>query len=300
MNPTALDWTDLQAFLLLMREGSLSAAARFLNVTQPTVRRRLDALERSVGTVLFTRSPTGLTPTEAARDLGFYAEAMAAAADAFARTASADAGSIRGTVRITASDVVGAEVLPAMLAGLREAHPDLVLELHLSNRNEDLLRQEADIAIRMIRPAQAALVAQRVGVIGLGLFAHRSYLDRHGTPETIEALRNFSIIGPDRDMSDLRRLADLGFALPHEAFAIRTDNQLAHLGLIKAGLGIGICQIALGRRHPDLVHILPDGFRYGLETWVAMHEDLKRVERVRAVFGHLVRSLTEYAAETPG
>lgn len=294
MSHPSADWEDLRAFLAVLREGSLSAAAKALNVTQPTVRRRLIALEQSVGGALFTRSPTGLTPTDSARGLGAYAEAMAVAADAFARTASADSGAVHGVVRITASDVMGAEVLPPILADLREAHPGLVLELNLSNRTEDLLRQEADLAVRMFRPAQAAIVAKRVGVVNLGLFAHKSYLQRHGTPQSVEDLADFALIGPDRET---HYLGLLGFNLRREMFAFRTDSQLAQLAAIRAGIGVGVCQVALGRRDPDLTHVLPNGFVYGLETWIAMHEDLRRVGRVRATFDYLVQALTNYVAE---
>ncbi len=297
MNLALPDWESQRAFLAVLREGSLSGAARALSVAQPTVRRRLEALERSVGVALFTRSPTGLTPTETARALGRYAEAMATAAGAFTRAASADAGAASGTVRITASDVIGAEVLPAMLAALRRTHPALVLELHLSNRTEDLLSQEADIAVRMVRPAQAAIVAKRVGVVKLGLFAAKTYLDEHGTPRAIGDLPRFALIGPDRDAGDLRALQDSGLGLRREMFAIRSDSHLAQLGAIRAGLGIGICQAALARRGAGLVPILPAALTYGLETWIAIHEDLRRVERVRVTFDHLARSLSAYVAD---
>ena len=297
MNPDLPDWESQRAFLAVLREGSLSGAARALGVAQPTVRRRLEALEQSVGTTLFTRSPTGLTPTEAARALGQYADAMATAAAAFTRAASADAGAAGGTVRITASDVIGAEVLPAILADLRRAHPGLVLELHLSNRNEDLLSQEADIAVRMVRPAQGAIVAKRAGIVKLGLFAQRASLDQHGTPRTIEDLRRFALIGPDRETGDLRALRAAGLNVQREMLAVRTDSHLAQLGAIRAGLGIGVCQAALARRGNSLAPVLPDAFATGLETWVAMHEDLRRVERVRVTFDHLVRSLSGYVAD---
>src|SRR5262249_40431219 len=160
-----------RAFLAVLRHGSLSAAARALDVAQPTVRRRLEALEQSLGQALFTRSPSGLSPTAAALTLGPHAEAMAAAAAAFERASSADAGAVAGTVRITASEMVGGEVLPGILAALLEQHPELRLEIQLSNLTQDLLRQEADIAVRMVRPVQSALVSKRVGTVKLGLFA---------------------------------------------------------------------------------------------------------------------------------
>ncbi|MBO9516175.1 MAG: LysR family transcriptional regulator [Variovorax sp.] len=294
MSMNLLDWESQRAFLAVLREGSLSAAARAMGVAQPTVRRRLDALERSIGVALFTRSPTGLTPTDAARDLGAHAETMAAAADAFARAASADPGAVSGTVRITASEVVGAEVLPSMLAGLQRKHPGLAFELSLTNRTEDLLRHEADIAVRMAQPTQAALVATRVGTVELGFFARADYLKKHGTPTSLDDLGRFALIGPDRETSHLRWFRDLGLDLRRSMFACRTDNQIAQLGAIRAGLGIGVCQKALAARDPKLVPVLPQAFSHGLDTWVSMHEDLRRMRRVRATFAHLVDALSAY------
>eukprot|EP01042_Synura_sphagnicola_P016192 gene16192-20501_t len=154
-------------------EGSLSAAARALGLTQPTIGRHIDALEEALGFALFTRSQHGFLPTEAARSLQPFAESLAATTAALLRAASAHvggAGQASGTVRITASDVVGAEVLPAILVPLRQAHPDLVMELALSDRLEDLLQRQADIAVRMVRPTQEALLTRRVGNIELGLY----------------------------------------------------------------------------------------------------------------------------------
>jgi DNA-binding transcriptional LysR family regulator len=292
MNTGALDWEDLRALLAVLETGSLSAAARQLGVTQPTMRRRLDALEAAIGAGLFTRSPGGLAPTGLARHLRVHAEAMATAAAALARAASAGSEADRGVVRVTASDVIGAEVLPGLLATLRHAHPALEIELDLSNRSKDLLRQEADIAVRMTRPAQAALVARRVGVARLGLFAHPDYVARNGLPDSLAALRGFDLIGPDRESADLQAIAASG--LP-TGFTLRTDSQLAQLAAIRAGLGIGICQVALARR-PPLVPVLPALFAPGLETWIVMHEDLRRVHRVRLVFDHLVAGMTGYLA----
>ncbi|RZL89638.1 MAG: LysR family transcriptional regulator [Variovorax sp.] len=296
MSSTLLDWESQRAFLAVLREGSLSAAARALGIAQPTVRRRLDALESSIGVALFTRSPSGLSPTDAARQLGAHAETMAAAADAFARAASADTEAASGTVRITASDVIGAEVLPAMLAELQRVRPGLVFELSLTNRNEDLLRHEADIAVRMVRPTQAAMVATRAGAVRLGLYARSAYLAQHGAPRTLEELGRFALIGPDRETGILAALRASGLVLSRAMFSCRTDNQLAQLGAIRAGLGIGICQQGLARRDPTLVPVLPELFAHDLDTWVTMHEDLRRVQRVRATFSHLVKALTAYCS----
>jgi DNA-binding transcriptional LysR family regulator len=291
------DWENQRAFLAVLRGGSLSAASRALGVAQPTVRRRLEALERSLGTALFTRSPSGLAPTDAARELGPHAEAMAAAAAAFQRASTAGPANIAGTVRITASEVVGAEVLPAMLAALRERHPGLRFEIHLSNHTQDLLRQEADIAVRMVRPAQAALVMKHVGRVKLGLFATPAYVAAHGSPASHDDLPNFTVIGPDRTADEMRAIA-AAFSMPApKLLSFRTDSHLGQLAAIRAGVGIGICQVALARRQPVLVRLLEADFDHALDTWLVMHEDLGRVPRIRATFDHLVVSLTAYCAE---
>ena len=294
MNEPELDWERQRAFLAVLREGSLSAASRSLGVAQPTVRRRLEALEETMGIALFTRSPQGLTPTELGRALGPHAEAMAAASDAFARASSARSRSVAGTVRITASEIVGTEVLPGTLVKLRREQPALRFELALTSRTEDLLRQEADIAVRMIRPDQSALVARRASAVALGFFASPAYVDRYGKPREMAELDRFSLIGPDRQIADLRFLRAAG--LSPKSFAVRVDSHVAQLHAIRAGLGIGLCQSPLSRREPTLVPILPEALSTKLDMWVAMHEDLRKVPHVRVTFDHLVKELARYAA----
>jgi len=296
MSLATADWENQRAFLAVLREGSLSAAARRLGVAQPTVRRRVEALEGALGQALFTRSPSGLSPTQAARTLGPHAEAMAAAAAVFERASSADKAAVAGTVRITASEVVGGEVLPTILARLADRHPALTFEVQLSNRTEDLLRQEADIAVRMVRPTQAALLCKRVGIVKLGLFAATTYVERQGTPRSLADLGRFAVIGPDRNAGELRVLAGIPDAPAPADLAYRTDSHLAQLSAMRAGLGIGICQVALAARSRSLVRILGEAFEFDLETWVVMHEDLRRIRRVRTVFDQLVTGLKTYYA----
>jgi DNA-binding transcriptional LysR family regulator len=288
-----IDWERQRAFLAVMTEGSLSAAARRIGIAQPTVRRRIEELEAEIGTPLFTRSPSGLLPTEQARALAEHARAMALAADAFGRAASAEAAEIAGRVRISASDVIAIEVLPPILARLAARHPALVIELSPSNRNEDMLRREADVAVRMVAPVQEALVAQRIGAVRLGLHAHPDYLAAAGTPHTLEAVRDHRLIGVERDTPILRALQAQGFPVRLADFAFRSDSDLAQLAAIRAGLGIGVCQVPLAARD-RLVRLVPEGFGFDLETWVVCHEDLRGVARVRAVFDALVTGLREY------
>ena len=297
MNLDDLDWERQRAFLAVLRSGSLSGAARSLGLAQPTVRRRIADLEAALGTALFTRTPAGLSPTETARTLAGHAEAMAHAAAAFARTASAEANAVGGVVRISASEVVAVEVLPPILARLQAAHPALVFALSPSNRTEDVLRREADIAVRMVAPRQEALVAKRIGAIRLGLFAHPDRIARTGAPATLDQVVGFGMIGPEQDGISLRAVRAAGLVADLGGIAFRSDNDLAQLAAIRAGLGIGVTHVQIGRRD-GLTHILPDAFALPLETWVVAHEDLRGVARVRATFDALVDGLLAYAALT--
>mgnify|MGYP003670087437 CR=1 FL=1 len=288
-------WEHYRTLLAVIREGSLSGAARALGLTQPTIGRHVDALEEVLGLALFTRSQGGLAPTDSALALVPHAEAMANAAEALRRTATGEAEEDRGTIRLTVSEMIGTEVLPPMLARFREKHPRIAIELLLSNRSEDLLQREADIAIRMVQPTQAALLAKKVGEINIGLHGHRNYLQAHGTPLTIDDLRHHSIIGFDRDPS-VRRTLDFGIELNRDLFSFRSDSDLAQFAALKAGFGIGMCQITLGRRYPELVPVLEGKISFQLGVWVVMHEDHKTSLRMRLMFDHLTKELGGYVA----
>ena len=287
-------WEMYRSFLAVLDEGSLSGAARALGVAQPTVGRHISALEKSLNLALFTRSQTGLMPTEAAAALRTYAESMHSTAAALERAAASQGSGVRGAVRITASDVIGVEVLPSIIADLRDTHPELVVELVLTDRMQDLLRREADIAVRMTRPKQELLVARRIGEIELGLFAHRDYLARHGPPKSIADVAQHALIGFDQPSLFVRSAGKSLSGWRREAFAIRTDNNLAQLALIRAGAGIGVCQAAIARRDAALVRLFPRQVSLALDTWVTMHEDLRNSPRCRVAFDALVKGLQKY------
>lgn len=288
------NWEWYRSFLSVLKEGSLSAAARALGLTQPTMGRHIDALETALGLTLFTRSFDGFVPTEAALDLHPYAATLAATAAALQRVATSHGGGVRGTVRITASEVMGVEVLPPILAKLRETYPELTVELVLSNRIDNLLQREADIAVRMVRPTQDALVARRIGAIELGLHAQRSYLQRHGIPEALDDLKRHAVVGFDQENEFIRRTSlKLGW-INRASFTFRSDSDLAQLAAIRAGYGIGICQSALAARDPNLVRVLADSFSLSLDTWLAMHEDLRDSPRCAVTFAAIVAGITDY------
>ncbi len=291
---STLDWTLIRSFLAVAEHKSLSAAARALGLTQPTIGRHVDALEDALGVKLFTRSVHGLKLNDAALDLVPHAQAMATTAAALQRTATGEAADERGTVRITASDVIGAEVLPDIIAKLRAKHPSIAVELVLTNRTENLLQREADIAVRMVPPKQQNLVARKIGDVPALLYAHKAYVKRRGLPKTIADLGRHDIIGYDTQPPIITGLGELGVTVTRETFSLRTDNDLAQLALLRAGAGIGGMQRQLAARERDLVPVLHGAIKLPLEMWLVMHEDLRTVRRVRLAYDMLAEGLTAY------
>lgn len=282
-------WDEQRAFLAVFESGSLSAAARALNLSQPTVRARLEALETAIGTVLFTRSAHGLIPTPRARAMAAPARAMAHASGALLRAASADADLPAGAVRISVSEVVGIEVLPPILAPLYRTHPGLVFEVELSNASADLVDQQVDIAVRMHRPEQSALVARKVRPVALGLYAHRDYLAAFGTPASRDDIMQHRFIGPDRSRPD-GLVAQVIAGGRRLTWSVKTDSHPAQMAAVRAGLGIGVFQQQIGRRDPDLVRVLLEITLPNLDTWIVTHENLRNLPRIAAIFDHLVEA----------
>lgn len=290
-----LEWERQRVFLAVLRAGSLSGAARLLGIAQATARRRLDQLEQALGLSLFTRTPAGLTPTEAARGLTRHAEAMDIAARAFSRMASEQTAMDQGTVRITCADLLGVEVLPGLLRELHYQHPGLRLELSVGDALEDIARLQSDIAVRLVRPVEADITVRRVGSLRVRLHASAAGLERYGAPGSLDALRAGPLIGPDRRAADLRRLVEAGLCEVDQPFAIASDNHLAQLAALKAGLGFGLCPVQIAREH-GLVEVLGEQFGFEVDVWLAMHSDLRRTRRIARAFEGLGDALQAYLA----
>ena len=288
------NWDLFPSFLAVAQLGSLSAAARRLGTTQPTVGRHIETLEKNLGITLFTRSPAGLFPNSAALELIPFAESMAASADSLIRRASSETSKEQGIVRITASDIVGGEMLPAIWADFHRIYPDIVLELSLTNTYEDMLRKDADIAIRILRPTQGALIASHVGPVDIGLYAHRDYIAAMGLPENLDQLEGKTLIGFDRNLISIRVAERSGIKISREQFKFRCDNELAQLSALRAGIGIGCCHKPIADKDPNLVPILPGQIEMQMDMWLVMHEDMRSCRRVALLFDHLKEALTNY------
>jgi DNA-binding transcriptional LysR family regulator len=284
MNKPPLSWDLIASYLAVRQMGSLSAAARSLHLSQPTVRRQIDALEGLLGVMLFTRSATGLTPAPGTEGLQVLGEDMQGTAAAFARRATGIAAPDHGRVRVSCSEVFAVEIMPAILANLRTQHPGLIVELSVTNRTEDILQRAADIAIRLTAPQQGALIAQKVGTITVGLYARPGLVDPAMDYPSFQQHAPF--IGEDRDTIITSGFRALGLSPPANV-VFHSDSHPTQLAAVRAGVGAGICQDRLAA---GLVRICPD-VGFAMETWVVMHEDLRQFAPVRRVFDHLVHAL---------
>jgi molybdate transport repressor ModE-like protein len=283
------DWDRIRSFLAVARLGSLSAAARELGVSQPTLTREIQALESATRLNLFQRTTQGLNLTEAGQTLVEAATRMSEAADLFARQASGLSVELQGTVRVSANEIIGFYLLPPALAAFRARHPGVQIEIVISNRASSLSKREADIALRMFRPRQPDLVARRLPDLPLGFFASRDYLARHGTPRTIDDFKSHGVIGFDEATDFIDGAARHGYAFTREDFPLRTDHMLAQIGLLRAGAGVGATHLGLARRFPELVRILEDIPLSPLEFWCVCHRDVQHNSRIRALMQHLIQ-----------
>jgi len=281
----------MRSFLAVLERGSLLGAARQLGSSQPTLGRHVAELERQLGAVLFERTGRGLVPTQAALSIADQARAMAASAEAIGRALTGQSGQLAGAVRITASQTVAVHLLPPMLARLREQEPAIAIEVVASNAISNLLRREADIAIRMVRPKQASLIARRIGKVEIGVYAHQDYLRRRGAPRTTADLLRHDLIGFDHDDLIVRSFAAMGQPITREAFGIRSDDHLVLWQALRAGLGIGFAATWLGDREPWVQRILPDLAIPPLPVWLTVHREIRSSVRIRAVYDFLAQAI---------
>lgn len=280
-----IDWTLLRSFLAVVETGSLSAAATRIGTTQPTLGRHVRELETALGVSLFRRSVRGLDPTEAALGLIDDARAMGAAADSLALKAQGKAETLEGTVRLTASQIVASLVLPDIIVALRRAEPLIQVEIVASDLSQNLLRRDADIALRMFDPTQNALIARKLGDTHLGLYGRRDYLERMGRPAVLKDLLRHDVIGFDRSEEIIKGYASYGYIVTRHQFPVRCDDQIVCWTLLNAGAGLGITQTRLGDAQPHLErvdHLI--GMRLpSLPIWLVMHEEVRGNARIRRV-----------------
>ncbi len=289
--PTGFDWSLIRSFLAALDAGSLLGAARQLNSSQPTLGRHIAELESQLGLVLFERTGRGLVPTPFALQLAEPARTMESGALQLARSVTGAQKRVSGTVRITTSQPVACFLMPPILAAMRLALPDIQVELESSNAVSNLLRREADIALRMVRPDQSTLVAKKIGQIAVGAYASRAYLARHGTPQQPQDLLSHELIGFDKNDEMLRGFQAVDPGVTMQAFALRSDDLIVQSQAVRAGLGVGFLADYVVRSDPDVVRILPGLKLPELHMWLAVHREIRTSALIRAVFDYLAKSL---------
>ena len=285
------DWSLVRSFLAVLEQGSLLAAARHLQSSQPTIGRHIAELEYQLDLVLFDRTGRGLLPTEAALRLPESALIINSGAEQLSRSVAGSGRSKSGTVRITASQPVACYVLPPLLAQMRLTLPEVQVELVASNSVSNLLRREADIAVRMVPPEQATVIARRVGKVALKACAHQDYLRRRGIPRQPTDLLSHDLIGGDRNEEVIKGFAARGLTVDRENFAFRTDDLIVVWQAVRAGLGVGFVSEHLIRTEAAVVPLLPKLKIEPLPVWLAVHKEIGTNKRIRAVYDFLSEAL---------
>ncbi len=293
------DWNRARAFLVTAEEGSLSAAARALKQTQPTLGRQVSALEDELGVALFERRGTSLELTPNGVELLAHVRRMADAASGLSLTASGKAQTVEGSICISATEVVAAYILPPVVRRLRQRHPGIIVEIIASNSTSDLKRREADIAIRAFRPTQSDLIARKLRDENYYLYASPEYLDLLDNPTRPEELSRADFVGFDRGNEFIDALNGLGFTLDQNSFPLLTESHIVHWELAKAGAGIGVMPATIGDAEPSVRRALPDMEPLTGEAWLVAHRELRTSRRVRVVFDFLADALGQRPGNQP-
>ena len=287
----SFDWALVKSFVAVLDAGSLMGAARRMQAQQPTLSRHIAELELQLGAPLFERTGRGVVPTATGLAIADAARQMEEGASALARSLVKSRDATTGTVRITTSQVAATWLMPPLLVRLQQAEPGIAVELVASNQLTNLLRREADIAVRMVRPQQGSLVARKLAEVEIVAAAHQSYLDRAGTPRRPQDLLAHRLIGYDRDETIIRGFAGMGLSLQRESFALRTDDQAAYGRLVAAGAGIGFVARYNIRHWPGMVTLLPQLGIPPLPCWLAVHREIRGNRLVRKVYDFLAEAI---------
>ncbi|CUH79811.1 LysR family transcriptional regulator [Tropicibacter naphthalenivorans] len=293
---SSLDWSLVQTILTVAETGSLSEAARQLGLSQPTVGRQIQKAEEVLDVTLFHRQARGFAITPCGASLLPHARTMAEAMRALHLSAAGHSHRLSGPVRITASVFTAHHHLPPIIARIREAEPDISIDLVPSDASENLLYREADIAVRMYRTEQLDIVTKHLGDLSLGVYAAQSYVQRRGRPTSMAELLQHDLVGFDRSDRLLRGLREFGVDAQRDWFATRTDDHGVYLELIRAGCGIGFAQNNVAQRFSDLEQLLPDLPVPGLPLWLAAHEAVRTTPRIRRVWDLLEEGLMPFVS----
>lgn len=300
MDQRRLDWTLLRSFLAVIDTGSLIGAARRVGSYQPTLSRQVAELESQLGVPLFARTGRGLIPTTAGRAIVEAAREMAAAANRVEAAIHGSRAEMKGTVRIACSEVVAVYLMPQVVVALRRQHAQIQVELVSSNAVSNLLRRDADVALRLVRPNQSSLVARKIAAMPMGAFAAPEYLIGRTSPSTAGDLHHHELIGLDNDDTLIHALSTAGVAVGRDSFSVRTDDQVAGIRLVQAGAGIGFMPCYVAAQIGGLEAVLARVPAVALPVWLAVHREIRGSSVVRAVYDFLAKDIPDRLATLSG
>ncbi len=289
----SFDWNQVRAFPATVEEGSLSAAARALGQTQPTLSRQVTSLEQDLGIILFERGPRTMSLTQAGFELLDHVRAMGEAATRISLSATGQSQAIDGHVSITATDMMATYVLPCALRQLQDTAPNIDIELIPSNDVRDLIKREADIAIRHLRPDQPDLIAKCVRNSSAHLYASQTYLTRFGHPKSADDLSECAFVGLSPIERFLPSVRTQGLQLTAKQFMVTTASGAALVELVRQGLGISILPRHTAELFPDLVPVLPSHVSFPIPIWLVTHRELHTSRRIRLVYDLLANAMSE-------
>jgi DNA-binding transcriptional LysR family regulator len=286
------DWNDLKYFLAVARHGSTLAAAKALRVSQSTVHRRLDILEKSIGRRLVKRLATGYRLTELGEEMRAYAESVEDAVAAFTRRVHATETELIGTIRITCPEAVGYRLMRSPLPEkFGAAFPHLRLEFVMTDRVVDLAKGQADVAIRAVTPVERDLVGRKIADCPWAIFASRAYRDKYGALERREELNGHAIVGFDGVLQEHSAGRWLRAVAPQARVAARATSIPAVVLAVKSGAGLAPLPVIVGDQDSDLVEVLSPLPDLSTPFHLVIHEDMRQTPRVRSFFDFVVREI---------
>jgi DNA-binding transcriptional LysR family regulator len=282
------DWNDLRTFLAVYRAGGVAKAARTLGVDKATVSRRLAALEATAGERLFSRSPAGLVPTEAARRVVEAAESAELHVFRFDREVRGADQLIEGLVRVTSGELLGPLFIVPSIAAFNRSHPRVRVDVQVETRTADLTRRESDVAVRLYRPKGDALLVRRLGSHAVSLFGAGAYVRERGAPRRVADLRDHVFLSYDAELREVPEATWLREHVPDAPVVLESNSSRALLDACAAGLGLAILPNYAASFHPNLVELKLEVPVPAREIWLVTHKDTRNVGRVKALSAFLV------------
>ncbi len=289
-----IDWDDLKYFLVMAEEGSLTGAANRLHISQPTLSRRLTALEHSTGIDLFTRTRSGLELTAAGEGIIHSVKHMQDDVHAIERIITGQDDSLKGRIAISTAENIGSSWLVDQLRPFHDQYPSIEIEIKIDNSVSDLLRREADIALRMFRPEQNDLIARKTVTMNYGFYASKDYVAKHGLPKSKAELKTHNLVLPHEDILQMVKRTHKDTDITGAKAAFRSNSLSALEAAIRAGYGIGTTCHITASQCDDLVPVLPDYSVYSADIWLVTHSELRRSARLRLIYDYLADMLMKH------